>query len=137
MAGVVADRRGRTLVAGTSMAISGSCALLTPVVYAIAPPLTVALFLVWGFAVVADSAQFSTMVTETSSDTERGTALTLQTALGFLLTLITIRGVPVLADAWGWQWAFPILAVGPMLGITAMIVLKRSPYAANLAGGIG
>ena len=136
-AGVVADRRGRTLVAGTSMAVSGSCALLTPVVYAIAPPLTVALFLVWGFAVVADSAQFSTMVTETSSDTERGTALTLQTALGFLLTLITIRGVPVLADAWGWQWAFPVLAVGPMLGIAAMVALKRSPYAANLAGGVG
>ncbi len=137
IAGAVADRRGRTLVAGTSMAVSGSCALLTPVVYAIAPPLTVALFLVWGFAVVADSAQFSTMATEVSSESERGTALTLQTAIGFLLTLITIRGVPVLADAWGWQWAFPILAIGPMLGIAAMVTLKRSPHAAQIAGGAG
>jgi MFS family permease len=137
IAGVVADRRGRTLVAGTSMAVSGSCALLTPVVYAIAPPLTVALFLVWGFAVVADSAQFSTMATEVSSESERGTALTLQTAIGFLLTLITIRGIPILADAWGWQWAFPILAIGPMLGIAAMVTLKRSPHAAQLAGGAG
>jgi hypothetical protein len=51
--------------------------------------------------------------------------------------LITIRGVPVLADAWGWQWAFPILGLGPMLGIAAMVTLKRSPYAAKLAGGIG
>jgi sugar phosphate permease len=99
--------------------------------------LTVALFLVWGFAVVADSAQFSTMATEVSSESERGTALTLQTALGFLLTLITIRGIPVLADAWGWQWAFPILAIGPMLGIAAMVTLKRSPHAAQIAGGAG
>ena len=137
IAGVAADRHGRTLVAGTSMAVSGTCALLTPVVYAIAPPLTVALFLVWGFAVVADSAQFSTMVTETSQEAERGTALTLQTALGFLLTLITIRGVPILADAWGWQWAFPVLAVGPLLGIVAMVALRRSPHSAQLAGGAG
>lgn len=137
IAGVAADRRGRTLVAGTSMAVSGTCALLTPFVYAIAPPLTIALFLVWGLAVVADSAQFSTMVTETSSETERGTALTIQTALGFLLTLVTIRGVPILADAWGWQWAFPILAVGPLFGIAAMVALKRSPHAASLAGGAG
>lgn len=136
-AGAVADRRGRTLAAGVSMAVSGSCAALTPLVYAAAPPLTVLLFIVWGFAVVADSAQFSTMVTETSSDEERGTALTLQTALGFLLTLITIRGVPVLAEAWGWQWAFPVLAVGPALGVAAMVALKRSPHAAALAGGAG
>ncbi len=137
LAGVAADRRGRTLVAGTSMAVSGTCALLTPLVFAVAPSVTVVLFLVWGLAVVADSAQFSTMATETSSEAERGTALTLQTALGFLLTLVTIRGVPVLADAWGWQWAFPILAVGPLLGIVAMVALKRSPHAVQLAGGAG
>lgn len=137
LAGVVADRRGRTLVAGTAMAVSGGCALITPLVHAAAPPLTLVVFIVWGFAVVADSAQFSTMVTETSSVDERGTALTLQTALGFLLTLITIRGVPVLADAWGWRWAFPLLAIGPVLGIVAMVRLKRSPFAAQLAGGVG
>ena len=136
-AGVFADRRGRTLSAGGSMAVSGTCALATPLVYAVSPALTVALFGVWGFAVVADSAQFSTMVTETASDRDRGTALTLQTALGFLLTLITIRGVPVLADAWGWRWAFPLLAVGPALGIVAMVLLRRSPEGALLAGGKG
>ena len=137
MAGVAADRRGRTVVAGTSMAISGTCALATPLVFAVWPPLTVLLFLVWGFAVVADSAQFSTMVTETTSEAERGTALTLQTALGFLLTIITIRGVPILANTWGWQWAFPVLAIGPFLGIVAMVALRRSPHAARLAGGAG
>ena len=132
-----ADRYGRTLLAGLSLLISGTAGLLTPVVFGLSPVIVVGLFLVWGFAVVADSAQFSTMVTETSDDDSRGTALALQTALGFLLTLITIRGVPLLADAFGWQWAFPILAIGPAVGIAAMVALRRSPAAAALAGGRG
>jgi MFS family permease len=136
-AGVVADRRGRTLVAGGAMAVSGTCALLTPFVFGLHPAAVVALFLIWGFSVVADSAQFSTMVTETAEPAYRGTALTLQTALGFLLTLITIRGVPLIAEQWGWQWAFPWLAIGPALGIVAMVALKRSPAATRLADGIG
>jgi sugar phosphate permease len=93
--------------------------------------------LLWGFTVVADSAQFSAMVTETADDSVRGTALTLQTAIGFLLTLVTIRWVPSLAESFGWQWAFPVLALGPVLGVVAMIKLKRSAYAAQLAGGRG
>ncbi|MBT8201740.1 MAG: MFS transporter [Acidimicrobiia bacterium] len=132
-----ADRYGRTLLAGLSLLISGIAGLLTPLVFGLSPVIVVGLFLVWGFAVVADSAQFSTMVTETSDDDTRGTALALQTALGFLLTLVTIRGVPVLAGAWGWQWAFPLLAIGPAAGIAAMVALRRSPAAAALAGGRG
>ena len=137
LAGVLADRKGRTLVAGGAMAISGSCAILTPLIFGLTPWVVVPVFAVWGFSVVADSAQFSTMVTETSHDQYRGTALTLQTALGFLLTLVTIRGIPLLAEAWGWRWAFPWLAIGPLLGIWAMVRLKRSPEAAQLAGGLG
>ncbi len=136
-AGVAADRRGRTLSAGAAMAVSGTAAVLSPLVFGTHPLLTIGLFLVWGFAVVADSAQFSAMVTETADDEVRGTALTLQTALGFLLTLVTIQGIPLLADAWGWRWAFPILAAGPALGIAAMVRLRRSPAAAALAGGLG
>lgn len=137
LAGAWADRYGRTVVAGASMAVSGGCALVTPLVFGAAPWIVVLVFLVWGFAVVADSAQFSTMVTETADEATRGTALTLQTAVGFLLTLVTIRGLPVLADAWTWRWAFPILAVGPALGVAAMVRLKRAPEAAALAGGRG
>lgn len=121
-----ADRSGRALAAGTSLAISGTMALLSPLVFGAEPWLVVGVLLVWGFAVVADSAQFSAMVTETASDEERGTALTLQTALGFLLTLVTIRGVPVLADLWGWRWAFPMLAIGPALGLVAMVRFHRT-----------
>lgn len=137
VAGVLADRRGRTLVAGGSMAISGTCALVSPLVFGLSPWIVVPVFLIWGTTVVSDSAQFSAMVTETADSTYRGTALTLQTAIGFLLTLVTIRGVPLLADAWGWRWAFPILAIGPMLGIAAMVRLKNSAHSAKLAGGLG
>lgn len=137
IAGVIADRHGRTVVAVGSMAVSGSCALISPLVFGLSPWVVVPVFLVWGTTVVSDSAQFSAMVTETADAAYRGTALTLQTAVGFLLTLVTIRGVPLLADVWGWRWAFPVLALGPAVGIAAMIRLKRSPHALKLAGGVG
>jgi MFS family permease len=125
VAGILADRHGKELVAGGAMAISGSCAALTPLIFGLSPWIVVPVFLVWGATVIADSAQFSALVTETADDEYRGTALTLQTAVGFLLTLVTIRGVPWIADEVGWQWSFMWLAVGPMFGIWAMAKLGR------------
>lgn len=136
-AGALADRHGRTTIAGGSMAMSGACAIVSPLVFAAHPGVVLALFVVWGVTVVADSAQFSTMVTEVSDGRHRGTALALQTALGFLLTLVTIRGVPLIAGAVGWRWAFPWLALGPVFGIVAMVRLRRLPEAEMLAGGRG
>lgn len=136
-AGSMADRVGRTKVAGGAMVVSGSCAALTPLVFGLSVWIVVPVMIIWGLTVVADSAQFSTMVTETAQDEIRGTALTLQTAVGFLLTLATIRGVPALAEAFGWRWAFPVLALGPIFGVIAMVVLFRSEYAAKLADGRG
>ena len=119
------------------MAISGTCALLTPLVFGSPVWIVLPLMMLWGLTVVADSAQFSAMVTETAQDAVRGTALTLQTAVGFLLTLVTIRWVPSLAESFGWKWAFPVLALGPALGVLAMLRLKRSSIAVQLAGGRG
>jgi MFS family permease len=119
-AGILADRYGKEWIAGGAMAISGTMALLSPFVFGANPFVVLALFGVWGLTVVADSAQFSALVTETADDRYRGTALTLQTAVGFMLTLVTIRGVPAIAAAVGWQWVFPWLAVGPIVGIFAM-----------------
>lgn len=124
IAGIIADRIGRPSVAGWSMAVSGAVALASPLLFGLSPWIVVPVFLIWGSAVVADSAQFSALVTETTSPTERGTALTLQTALGFLVTLVTIQWVPEIADARTWRWAFPILAVGPAVGILAMVRLQ-------------
>jgi MFS family permease len=137
LAGRLADRRGRTLVAGGSMAISGTAAALTAVVFNAPSWVTIALLLIWGLTVVSDSAQFSAIVTEVVEDEVRGTALALQTALGFMLTLVTILVVPLIADRSSWQWAFLILVPGPIIGTIAMVRLKRSEWALRIAGGRG
>jgi MFS family permease len=134
-AGYLADRFGRTTITIASMAISGSCALLVGFLFGGNPTLLVLLCLLWGFAVVADSAQFSACVTELCQTDYIGTALTLQTSLGFLLTLITIRLIPVLVDLTGWSWAFAFLAIGPAIGVIAMGKLRILPAAQRLAGG--
>jgi MFS family permease len=137
LAGRLADRRGRTLAAGGSMVISGTAAALTVVVFNAPPWVMIGLLLIWGLTIVSDSAQFSAIVTEVVPDNVRGTALTLQTALGFMLTLVTISVVPLIADRSSWQWAFLILVPGPVVGTIAMVRLKRSKWAAQIAGGRG
>ena len=90
-------------------------------------PVVLGVGLVWGFWVVADSAQFSTIVTEVVDARWVGTALTVQLAVGFTLTVFTIFLVPIVRDAWGWGWAFLLLAPGPMLGAWAMRALRLGP----------
>lgn len=137
LAGLVADRWGRSRTTMISLLVSGACALSVGLFYEGRPvPLTI-VALIWGFAIVADSAQYSAAVSELSVHAYMGTALTLQTSMGFLLTLASIRLVPVVVDWVGWQWVFLILAPGPVVGLWAMGSLKRSPLAAKLAGGRG
>jgi hypothetical protein len=122
--GELADRVGYVRLVVIAMAVSGACALLTPAVFGRAPVLLMPLLLVWSVAVIADSAQFSTLVTRVVAPHAIGTALTLQTSIGFLLTSITVQLVPVLAGTLGWQFAFPVLALGPALGIVAIRRLR-------------
>lgn len=135
LAGKLADRLGRTTITIISLAISGSCALLAGRLFGANPVLLVSLCIIWGFAVVADSAQFSAAISELCHPDYTGTALTVQTSLGFLLTLVTIRLIPTLQGRFGWSWAFAFLALGPVVGIWAMLALRRSPQAVKLAGG--
>jgi MFS family permease len=135
-AGWLADRWGRTRTTILSMVVSGLCSLVVGLAFD-APVLLIAVVLVWGFAIVADSAQFSSSVSELAEPEYVGTQLTTQTSVGFLLTLASIQLVPLAADRVGWRWAFAMLAVGPVLGSWAMWLLKRSPEAAKLAGGRG
>ena len=127
LAGRAADRVGRPLVTIVAMAISAACALTVGSLIGGPMVVLVAVALVWGVSVVADSAQFSALVTELAPQEYVGTALTLQTCLGFLLTIVTIRLVPVWAARWGWERAFLPLAIGPLLGIIAMWRLQRTP----------
>jgi MFS family permease len=102
------------------MLVSAACALLTAAVFGRSPVLLYALIVLWGFSVVADSAQFSALVTEYAPRDHVGTALTLQTCVGFLLTMVTIEGLPRVAAATSWQWASLVLVPGPILGAYAM-----------------
>lgn len=136
-AGLLADRVGRVRVTVWAMATSGACCLLAGPAFGSHPSLTVGLCLVWGAAAVADSAQFSASVAELSEPGLTGTMLTVQTCLGFALTLVTIHLMPVLVARLGWDGAFAALAIGPALGCVAMLRLGRSPAAARLAGGRG
>jgi len=135
LAGFLADRWGRTTVTIASLIISGACSLLVGFLFGSSPLILTALCLIWGFAVVADSAQFSACVSELCEPDYAGTALTLQTSLGFLLTMVTIRLVPAVEQIVGWNWTFAFLAVGPFIGTWAMILLRRSPSSMKLAGG--
>ena len=119
------------------MVISAAAAAATAVVFNAPDWVILGVLLIWGFTIISDSAQFSAIVTEVVEPEVRGTALTLQTALGFMLTLVTIWIVPNIADATSWQWAFLVLVPGPVLGTIAMVRLRRSSWAHMLAGGRG
>lgn len=133
LAGKWADRMGRERVTIWSMAVSGSCSLL--IGWLVHAPLAIvlAVALIWGFAIVADSAQFSALVTERAPRHAVGTALTLQTSLGFLLTAFTIWLTIRLHESFDWRVAFGVLALGPACGIIAMHKLRRTTEASALA----
>ncbi|HKG58064.1 MAG TPA: MFS transporter [Candidatus Limnocylindrales bacterium] len=137
VAGLLADRLGRTTLTIAAMAVSGSSAIVVGFLFGAPPILTVVVGLVWGITVVADSAQFSTAVSELAPVGTAGSALAIQMALGFLLTGITILGVGLLspADGTGWRVAFGLLALGPLVGIAAMLRLRRRPEALRMANG--
>ena len=124
-AGFVADRVGRPVVASAAMAVSGACCLTIGLLFGKSPVALIALAAVWGASVVADSAQFSACVTEYSDPRYLGTALTMQTCIGFLITTLSIGALPLAVEHLGWTWAFAVLAPGPLLGIVAMMRLTR------------
>jgi len=135
VAGLVADRVGRTIVTSWAMAISGSCCLVIGLLFGANPILLLIVAAIWGASVVADSAQFSACVTELGDPQYLGTALTIQTCLGFLLTIVSIKLIPRFVDIVGWRYAFMILAPGPLFGVIAMLRLRALPEAVKIAHG--
>ena len=133
--GKYADRWGRTLVTSAAMVVSGSCAVLVGLFFGASLAALLPVLLLWGITVVADSAQFSAAVSELAPRDYVGTALTLQTCLGFLLTCATIYLLPNIAGAIGWRWSMSVLAIGPVIGVWAMVRLRGRPEASQLAGG--
>ena len=135
VAGLLADRLGRTLITAVAMMLSGACAVATGALFGQAPALVVGVAFVWGLSIVADSAQFSTAISELTDPQRTGSALAVQTAAGFLLTAVSIQALPIIQRWSGWPGALVVLAGGPAIGAAAMLQLRRRPEAVKLAGG--
>jgi sugar phosphate permease len=125
LGGLASDRFGRSPAAVTALIISGACCIASPVFFAAPTPALVVFLLVWGAAVIADSGVFSTSLSEIATKSLVGTALTIQLAVGFLLTVVTVQLVPLAADLLGWRYVFVLLAPGPVIGAVAMSALHR------------
>ena len=123
--GWAADRAGRAVTATAALAVSGACCLLSPLSFTASRPWLLAFATVWGAAVIADSGVFSTLLSELADRRYLGTALTVQTAIGFLLTIVTIQLIPLIAAAAGWRYAFLALAAGPLTALPALTRLNR------------
>jgi MFS family permease len=135
LAGLLADRIGRTLTTIGALLLSGGCALLIGFAVDIGPAMVIVIAVIWGMTVVADSAQFSAAIAELAEPRLIGTVLTLQTSLGFLLTAGSIWLIGQIVDVVGWRYAFTVLAIGPLFGALSMMALRRQPEAIKMAGG--
>jgi MFS family permease len=137
IAGWLAERIGRCATTVLAMLISGSCALAIGFAFDGPAWLFPVLACLWGLTVVSDSAQFSAAVSELANQNYVGSALTFQMGVGFIITIITVWLVPQVADWLGsWRWSFAMLALGPMVGVLAMLILRSQPEAVKMAGGL-
>jgi MFS family permease len=134
-AGAWSEKIGRTAVTSIAMIISGSVAAFIGFIPTEFTVLIVILAMIWGASIIADSAQFSTAMTELSDPAYRGTMLTFQTGIGFALTAVSIWLLPIVKDSSGWGWAFAMLALGPVVGTAAMLRLRSLPEASKMAAG--
>ena len=127
-AGLFADRIGKARVASWAMIVSGACCAAAGFLFHAPAPVLYLFAIVWGVAVIADSAQLSALVAQYSPRDHVGTALTIQTCVGFLLTMASIRLLPIAAQTVGWQWVFVCLVPGPLLGVIALRSLSNSEF---------
>ncbi|WP_337860651.1 MFS transporter [Ferroplasma sp.] len=136
LGGIISDRIGRTFSTSIYMGISGTLSILIGFTYGYIPVITIIAGIVWGITVIADSAQFSTAVTELADESIRGSALTFQMAIGFLITIASIYLIGVIKEMYGWHWAFSILSLGPAIGIIAMLSLRKDHDAYLMCNGL-
>ncbi|MEO1194323.1 MAG: MFS transporter [Pseudomonadota bacterium] len=120
LAGAFADRIGKRQVAMLCLAGSLLGALATSVSFGGLAWVTFAAILLWGLTIVADSAQFSALVADYAPPDQAGSIMTLQTALGFALTIGTVQLTPPLVEGLGWPPVLAAMALGPLFGLWAM-----------------
>lgn len=124
-AGLFGDRIGKAEVTIVAMVGSGLAALATAASFGGPVWLTFTLIVLWGIAIVPDSAQFSALIADASPPHLTGSLLTFQTAIGFALTIFTVQVTPLVAALIGWPLLICSLAIGPALGVMAMWGMRR------------
>jgi MFS family permease len=134
LSGRIADSWGRTIFTGVFLTLSGLGSIVIGLFFDF-PYLALIVSIIWGAFVIPDSPQYSSMVSELAEPGYMGTALTLQMAIGFLLTIISIRVLPWIVSLVGWRYGFMILCIGPLMGIISVIFLRSYPEAIKIAGG--
>lgn len=132
--GYISDRIGRTTFNIIMLSASGLSSLVIGL-FLDNLILAVITALIWGLTIIPDSPQYSSMVTELADENLVGSALTLQTAIGFSLTIVSIRIIPIFVEIVGWQWVFTSLTIGPVLGIISLVRLRQNPDSIKIAGG--
>jgi len=135
LGGLISDKYGRTKFNIIMLSISATSSILISFVY-LNPWLTLTVALIWGATIIPDSPQYSSIVIELSNKKLVGTALTLQTAVGFFLAIISIQLVPLVVSNFGWQYAFSFLFIGPLLGIYSLVKLRKLPESKKIANGL-
>ncbi|MER6692425.1 MFS transporter [Streptomyces minutiscleroticus] len=129
--GRISDRFGRAQAALVSLALSGGAAVVLAFVRQVPLPVVLLVSAFWGFWVIADSAQFSAMVTENADPRYVGSAVSLQLAIGYVTTAATLYLVPVLAEHASWTTALLVLALGPLVGVAALVRYLRTRTATD------
>lgn len=132
--GYLSQRFGSAKVATTSLVISGFCCILSPLIFSLPLWAFISMLFAWGLAVIPDSPQFSTLVTQFAPEHLRGTALTIYNSIGFsisTISLIVIDRVFYSSGFFSSSNTFILLAIGPALSIIPMLRLiissKRKP----------
>ena len=126
--GRIADKIGKAKFNISMLTISGACSLLIGLFFGRNNLVIIAISLVWGMAVVADSPQYSGMATEVGQKEYMGTAVTLQLAIGFFISIFSINIIPYIVNIVGWSYAFSILFLGPLVGIISLYNLRKMDY---------
>ncbi|MFT7518320.1 MAG: MFS family permease [Kiritimatiellia bacterium] len=119
--GLLAARWGSDKVAGLSLLVSGACCLVAPLMLDTPAWLFLPWMLLWGLAVISDSPQLSTMTAQAAPPALVGSALTLVNGLGFALTIVSLQVARLIDEP---KWLLFSLAVGPMIGLVALLVRR-------------
>ena len=135
LAGWLSDRRGRCFSASLALTLSGFGSLFFGWLQDASIWIFIPAGLLYSFFIVADSAIFKAGLTELVPPEQLGRSLSLQSVIGFGVTIFSPKLFGIVLDFSGWGWAFSMLAIGPLVGIIAMQWLRSLPESRSMAGG--